>query len=276
MAADLFGENVPRRRALGSHESAVGGSDEWLTPRWLIDQLGPFDLDPCSPINRPWPTAARHYTIENDGLRQDWDGFVWCNPPYSQIDRWLARMADHNHGLALVAARTETRAWHEHIWPRYTGGLSLRGRLHFCDVTGKPSLSNSGFPSVVVAFGDLALQRLRQRHRAAPNLGSIFLPDHGTRDVLAGGVQDAKSALGEAIEWLKAYLLERGGVALAGEAIDAARADGIAERTVQRARTRCGATTSRGTDGWVWALSQDGARDPWHLGMFPDGERGGE
>lgn len=22
--------------------------DEWYTPRWIIDTLGPFDLDPCN------------------------------------------------------------------------------------------------------------------------------------------------------------------------------------------------------------------------------------
>lgn len=24
-------------------------TDEWYTPRWIIDELGPFDLDPCAP-----------------------------------------------------------------------------------------------------------------------------------------------------------------------------------------------------------------------------------
>ena len=35
-------------------------TDDWYTPQWLIDTLGPFDLDPCaSPESvRPFPTAA--------------------------------------------------------------------------------------------------------------------------------------------------------------------------------------------------------------------------
>ena len=32
------------------------GKDEWLTPPEIIKSLGEFDLDPCSPINRPWAT----------------------------------------------------------------------------------------------------------------------------------------------------------------------------------------------------------------------------
>jgi hypothetical protein len=39
------------------------GKDEWLTPPEIIKSLGEFDLDPCSPINRPWDTAKNHYTI---------------------------------------------------------------------------------------------------------------------------------------------------------------------------------------------------------------------
>ena len=57
------------------------GKDEWLTPPELVSALGKFDLDPCSPINRPWDTAKKHYTILDDGLTQPWDGKVWCNPP---------------------------------------------------------------------------------------------------------------------------------------------------------------------------------------------------
>lgn len=58
------------------------GKNEWLTPPCLLRRLGPFDLDPCSPVNRPWDTARHHYTIEDDGLQQPWFGRVFCNPPY--------------------------------------------------------------------------------------------------------------------------------------------------------------------------------------------------
>lgn len=50
------------------------GKDEWLTPPYITEQLGPFDLDPCSPIDRPWPTAKKHYTILDDGLNKTWGG----------------------------------------------------------------------------------------------------------------------------------------------------------------------------------------------------------
>lgn len=36
-----------------TQRNPVVSSDEWYTPKWVIDELGPFDLDPCSPITPP-------------------------------------------------------------------------------------------------------------------------------------------------------------------------------------------------------------------------------
>ena len=154
MATDLFGVEVADRGAMGAHESHSGGTDEWLTPPDLITALGPFDLDPCSPgARRPWDTAAKHYGIEDDGLRQAWKGRVWLNPPYAHAAKWLHRLADHGQGTALIFARTETALWFEHVWPRATGLLFLRGRLHFYFPSGKRAPANAGAPSVLVAYG---------------------------------------------------------------------------------------------------------------------------
>ena len=50
--------------------------DEWLTPPEIIKSLGIFDLDPCSPCNRPWDTAFKHYTKEVY-LNQKQMGALW-------------------------------------------------------------------------------------------------------------------------------------------------------------------------------------------------------
>lgn len=152
-AVDLFGHPALERRSSDGLTRQDGGSDEWLTPRYITDALGPFDIDPCSPGDRrPWDTAATHYSIEDDGLRQEWSGRVWLNPPYSSASRWIARLADHGVGTALIFARTETRMWHEHIWPRATGVLFLKGRVRFCFVSGR-SAGTAAAPSVLVAYG---------------------------------------------------------------------------------------------------------------------------
>lgn len=150
---DLFGAALPVRRAMGSHQSASGGSDEWLTPKHILDALGPFDLDPCAPITRPWPTAARHLTIEDDGLAHPWEGRVWCNPPYARLRRWIAKLMLHRNGTALIFARTETRTWQDIVWPQSSGILFLAGRVRFATIDGKPAPFTSGAPSALVAFG---------------------------------------------------------------------------------------------------------------------------
>lgn len=131
------------------------GKDEWLTPPEVVKALGDFDLDPCSPINRPWPTAAKHYTALDNGLRQVWMGRVWCNPPYGrETGRWLARCAEHGNATALIFARTETADWVEHVWKKAHSILFLWGRLYFHHVDGKRAAANSGAPSALISYDE--------------------------------------------------------------------------------------------------------------------------
>ena len=84
-------------------EPTVAGTDVWLTPPELLEKLGKFDLDPCAPLDRPWDTATNHFTIQDDGLKQEWHGRVWLNPPYGRgMDRWLEKLANHAGGGLLL------------------------------------------------------------------------------------------------------------------------------------------------------------------------------
>lgn len=38
-------------------ERSSNSTDEWYTPKEIIDALGEFDLDPCAPMHPLWPTA---------------------------------------------------------------------------------------------------------------------------------------------------------------------------------------------------------------------------
>jgi len=149
------------KTGIGSHQSGSSMNEEWLTPPHILAELGPFDLDPCAPVIRPWEMAAHHYTVEEDGLFQLWYGFVWANPPYGRHNIvWLERMADYGHGIALVFARTETEMFRKHIWPCADSLLFLHGRIHFHYVTGERAKGNCGGPSVLIAYGSEASKRL--------------------------------------------------------------------------------------------------------------------
>jgi hypothetical protein len=58
-------------------------TDDWYTPPWIFEAMGvTFDLDVCTPPGGvPWIPAENYYTPNDDGLAQDWYGFVWCNRP---------------------------------------------------------------------------------------------------------------------------------------------------------------------------------------------------
>jgi hypothetical protein len=132
---------------------SANAKDEWLTPPEIIKALGPFDLDPCSPENRPWPTARRHLTVEDDGLTHNWVGRVWLNPPYGEeTGVWLRRLADHGNGVALVFARTETAWFFDEIWRRAGAVFFFLGRLAFYHITGEQG-DSAGSPSCLVAYG---------------------------------------------------------------------------------------------------------------------------
>jgi hypothetical protein len=140
--------------SLSAHQTTGATCDEWLTPPEIIRALGVFDLDPCAPATRPWPTALHHYTVADNGLAQDWWGRVWLNPPYDRhIRRWLERLATHDNGIALVAARTETKHWHSWVWPKASAILFMQGRPHFHYVDGRRAPFNSGAPIVLIAYG---------------------------------------------------------------------------------------------------------------------------
>lgn len=148
--------------SLSSHQRPRrGDTDEWLTPPEIIAALGPFDLDPCASIDRPWPTATTHYTILDNGLMLDWHGFVWCNPPFGpHADAFLHRSANHGNGIALVPARTETRWFIREIWRRADAILFLHHRPYFHRPDGTRGESNSGAPICLVGYGAEAVARL--------------------------------------------------------------------------------------------------------------------
>jgi hypothetical protein len=151
-------ENVT---GMSSHQSAKMLSDEWLTPKEITDELGPFDLDPCSPIVRPWDIAKKHFSVNDNGLLQVWTGFIWCNPPYGQQTiYWMERMAMHNDGIALIFARTETKTFFKYIWPIAKSVYFIKGRLSFYRVNGIKAEYNGGAPSVLIAYGKEADKRL--------------------------------------------------------------------------------------------------------------------
>ena len=138
--------------------------DEWYTPRWIIDELGPFDTDPCSAPDtvRPFQIAPRYYTKEDNGLEMPWEGVVYMNPPYSRVPlrAFCEKMASHGNGIALLVNRQDKLLWQEVIFPTAKSMIFMRHRVKFLrpgGVSGSPF-----FGSCLVAWGDECDRRLRE------------------------------------------------------------------------------------------------------------------
>ena len=153
---------------------------EWLTPPEKISALGPFVLDPCSPPHsrRIRDTAHIHWSLEEhgDGLSQKWFGRVWLNPPYGrETFKWLAKLAEHGSGIALIFARTETTGFHSEIWQKADSVFFFKGRLSFgLTGTGKaPGRCNA--PSCLVSYSLEDTGRIMAAQQSGELAGKIVI-----------------------------------------------------------------------------------------------------
>ena len=136
-------------------EKSEKATDEWYTPKEVIDALGGFDLDPCAPVSPLWSTASTMYNKNDDGLSKDWFGRVWLNPPYSRplIDLFVKRMAQHGNGIALLYNRCDSKMFQDVVFKKATAMKFLRNRIRFFRPDGTRG-NSPGCGSILVAFGE--------------------------------------------------------------------------------------------------------------------------
>ena len=124
---------------------------EWETPAYLFEEYNykyHFDLDICATNENA--KCLRYFTKEQDGLRQEWRGVCWMNPPYGrEIGKWVEKA--YKSALkgatvvCLLPARTDTSWWHDYC---------MKGQIEF--IRGRVKFGNSKhgapFPSAIVIF----------------------------------------------------------------------------------------------------------------------------
>lgn len=150
------------RAGFGYEKPNEGQSVSWITPKGLIDILGPFDLDPCEDDQQPWPCATKGYRLGRgeDGLVLPWQGRVFCNPPYGNGVElpWAVRMLEHRNGILLIFTRTETDSWRT-VW-KADAVFFPHGRICFCRPSGQRAKSGTA-PSALLAYGERNVECLR-------------------------------------------------------------------------------------------------------------------
>ncbi len=130
-------------------------TDLWSTPQDFYEKLNEefnFDLDPCSTHENA--KCEKHFTIVEDGLKQDWKGhIVFCNPPYGKVlGKWVEKcynesLKENTTVIMLIPARTDTRYFHNYIYNKAKEIRFLKGRLKF-----RECKNAAPFPSMVVVF----------------------------------------------------------------------------------------------------------------------------
>lgn len=134
--------------------------DTWETPEEFFATYNArfgFDVDVCAlPENAK---CSRFFTPQVDGLRQEWRGTCWMNPPYGrQIGAWVqkAYLSARDNGatvVCLLPARTDTAWFQDYVLP-YAEIEFVRGRIKF--VGAKDS---APFPSCVAIFRPTSMEQ---------------------------------------------------------------------------------------------------------------------
>jgi hypothetical protein len=129
--------------------------DDLRTPCWVTQSLGPFYLDPCAGEGTNIGVFNYWDGRGENGLELEWNGFVWCNPPFSQKEIWAEKMIKHNNGILILPERGSAP---------WFGPLAIAAGKYFVmgkkiNFIGGPSSNNIG--SVLFPFGNLAIHRIR-------------------------------------------------------------------------------------------------------------------
>jgi site-specific DNA-methyltransferase (adenine-specific) len=138
-------------------------SDEWETPQALyneLDGLFHFNQDPaCTSKNCK---APKGFFIDKgmDGLKEDWFGNVFVNPPYSKIKLWARKIYSEFYEkrncdiiVCLLPVRTDTQVWQDYFL-KAPHIVFIRGRLKFGGAK-----NSAPFPSALVIFSRDGLEK---------------------------------------------------------------------------------------------------------------------
>lgn len=133
-----------------------GGVVDWYTPAKYIvaarEVMGKIDLDPASnEFAQETVKAGRFFSIEDDGLRSDWRGNVFLNPPFKMPDgkAFVLRLCDFVESGAVAQAVLLTNNNTDTDWWQRAAKLCAAvcftdGRIGFYNRAGEKSCPTNG------------------------------------------------------------------------------------------------------------------------------------
>lgn len=145
-------------RYQGNRNPDYKPNDEFYTPQWLFDKMGvQFDLDPASPHEGSFVPTSKHYCkCCLDGYEQEWQGFIWMNPPFSESKKWVKKFMNHRNGIALLPA--SKARWFQEIWAECDGLVLLPYDMKF--VYQHQTTNGIFMPTYLVGYGSKAVEAI--------------------------------------------------------------------------------------------------------------------
>lgn len=148
---DMFPEvKAPDELADGDQRFTTRETNAWCM---AVAGVEAWDLDvaACEESH----LASAYFTRSDDGLVRPWWGRVWVNPPFSDIEPWVAKAFREMESapgpeviaMLLPASRTEQRWWQDLIEPRRDRRGSKRLSTHF--LPGRTRFGHPGNPEGV-------------------------------------------------------------------------------------------------------------------------------
>lgn len=134
-------------------------SEDWETPEDLFKRLDDefhFETDLCASVQNA--KCQHFYTKEQDGLKQEWKGTCWMNPPYGrQIEKWVEKACKSKAVIVcLLPVRTDTNWFHKYVLGKADEIRFCKGRLKFSN-----SKVGAPFPSMIVIYRNLKIDKHR-------------------------------------------------------------------------------------------------------------------
>ncbi len=127
--------NHPQQVAVnGANDEVDDRGTTWEDFRKFDAEFGPFTLDvAAAPHNAK---CEKFYTRDDDGLSLPWNGYIWCNPPYSNLGAWVQKAWHEFFSgralrvvMLLPANRCEQLWWQDLVEPHRDGGGNLATRF---------------------------------------------------------------------------------------------------------------------------------------------------
>lgn len=149
--------------ANGAHVGNNSGNSEWYTPQAYVEAvrkaMGGIDVDPCScNAANSVVQADTFYDQAEDGLRHEWRGRVFVNPPYGDgtVDSFASKLVEEilagstTQAVFLVNNCTETK-WFQSLISEASAVCFPRGRISFWSLEHKSKSPLQG--QAVMYFG---------------------------------------------------------------------------------------------------------------------------